>query len=323
MNPNKLIFLCGHRKCGTTLLNNLLDNHNQLSVYPTDLTVLYAFYPQYTENDYSVDEKKARLKKVLFDKFENQNWKETVPEMLDLTRLETLFFENIENDFSIKSILESLFDSYCELIDSNPENYVVGKETSIEIYANELYQMFPGCKFIHIIRDPRDNYASLCSGLENWYSKIGDTRETILHSLIERYGLGLKMIPFNKKSIGINNYKTIRFEDLVTDTEGTLRDICCFLDIRYDKSMLKPTICGIPTGGNSFENRTFANVDNKNVNNWRNRIDDFSAKVIEFHFSDFLTEHNYKLEFSESERASSAADYYKWSNYYYHYKERF
>ena len=40
----KIIFLTGHRKYGTTLLSNLLDNVNGLCVYPTDLALLYAYY---------------------------------------------------------------------------------------------------------------------------------------------------------------------------------------------------------------------------------------------------------------------------------------
>jgi hypothetical protein len=320
MNLSKLVFLCGHRKCGTTLLNNLLDNHEQLIVYPTDLTVLYAYYPYYTENNYTSDEKKDRLNKVIF---ENLKSTETVSNKIDLVKFKDLFFEKIKEDFSIKSVIEALFLTFCKIVDYDHGDIVVGKETSIEIYAREIYEMFPNCKFIHIIRDPRDNYASLYSGLKKWYSNMGDTGNTLLHSLLERYGLGLKMIPFNQKSIGSDNYMTIRFEDLVLDTENMLKEICSFINISYDKSMLNPTILGEPTGGNSFENRFFTKVDNENVNNWKNRIDDFPAKVIEFHFKEYLINFDYNIAFPDTDTASAAIEFYKWSNYYYHYKERF
>ena len=41
----KIIFLTGHRKSGTTLLSNLLDNVNGLCVYPTDLTYCMLIIP--------------------------------------------------------------------------------------------------------------------------------------------------------------------------------------------------------------------------------------------------------------------------------------
>ena len=37
------IFICGHRKSGTTLYLNLFDNHNELFTYPHDLNIFYAF----------------------------------------------------------------------------------------------------------------------------------------------------------------------------------------------------------------------------------------------------------------------------------------
>ena len=36
MISNKIIFICGHRKCSTTTFGNLFDNHKDLVVYPTD-----------------------------------------------------------------------------------------------------------------------------------------------------------------------------------------------------------------------------------------------------------------------------------------------
>ena len=38
------IWVFGHRKCGTTLLTNLLDGHNSLINYGSDLRLIYAIY---------------------------------------------------------------------------------------------------------------------------------------------------------------------------------------------------------------------------------------------------------------------------------------
>ena len=45
-----IIFLTGHRKSGTSLLQRLFDNHPDIDVYPTDLTLFYNYFPYYTMN---------------------------------------------------------------------------------------------------------------------------------------------------------------------------------------------------------------------------------------------------------------------------------
>ncbi len=59
------IFLAGHRKSGTSLLHMLFDGHPSLMAYPTDLTVMYAYYPHYTEKLKRDSELRARLNSVL------------------------------------------------------------------------------------------------------------------------------------------------------------------------------------------------------------------------------------------------------------------
>ena len=39
------IFLCGHRKSGTSMFLNLFDNNSEINVFPTDLNLLYAYFP--------------------------------------------------------------------------------------------------------------------------------------------------------------------------------------------------------------------------------------------------------------------------------------
>ena len=57
-----LAFVCGHRKSGTTLLANLLDGHPQLAVYPVDLVLLYAYFPDFIRKHMPIRrERRARL----------------------------------------------------------------------------------------------------------------------------------------------------------------------------------------------------------------------------------------------------------------------
>ena len=55
----KIVFITGSRRSGTTLLLDLLDAHKDLIVFPTDLRLLYAYYPHYCS---SKSQRKRRLK---------------------------------------------------------------------------------------------------------------------------------------------------------------------------------------------------------------------------------------------------------------------
>ena len=61
MKNIKYLFITGHRKSGTTFFCSLLDNHPSLCVYPFDLTILYAYYPQYIKKNIALKKKKKYL----------------------------------------------------------------------------------------------------------------------------------------------------------------------------------------------------------------------------------------------------------------------
>ena len=57
-----IIFLTGHRKSGTSLLHRLFDNHPDIDVYPTDLTIFYKYFPYHTSK---YTNKKYLIKKII------------------------------------------------------------------------------------------------------------------------------------------------------------------------------------------------------------------------------------------------------------------
>ena len=87
--------------------------------------------------------------------------------------------------------------------------------------------------------------------------------------------------------------------------------------------MLVPTVLGGPTRGNNFEDMDMSRVSPVNVGRWQERIDDFQACVIEFYFREYMQKYGYECAFSEIEQSDMACDFYKWSNYHYHYYDHF
>ena len=318
------IFICGHRKCGTTMFHNLFDGHDDLLVYPSDLNLLYAYFPEYLNDKYTNEDRFKRLDVILFKDLELQLKAENVNKNIDILKFKNIFFKKLEfiDLRNIKSIITKLMDSFSELL--GYENRIpVIKETSIEIYSNDILKWFPESKFLHLVRDPRDNYAALKSGVKKYYSKMGEDEKQTLSSLIYRTRLGLKMGLANQELYGNTKYRFVIFNQLVGNTFREVESICEFMDIKFTDKLLTPTRLGSEIKGNNFDGNKFNAITNKNVGRWIERISEEEAKVIEFHLGELMKKFNFNLKYDSSDSATAAAEFYKWENYKYYFSDRF
>ncbi|MCJ8344383.1 sulfotransferase, partial [bacterium] len=213
------IFLCGHRKSGTTLLLSLFDDHPNLNVFPPDSGFWYGYYPRYESDQFSDQEKCQRAINVMIENFKSDlenldSWKKD-QKKFDLNEFINKFKESLPSkDIHPKDVLDSLMKSFFEI--SKFENNKVAwmeKTTSTEIYALEAAKWYKNAKFIHLIRDPRDNFASLKSGWEDRYVDQNDSPERLLQSLLDRGLYGLKLASTNQEVLGNDRYKVIKYED--------------------------------------------------------------------------------------------------------------
>jgi len=318
----KPVFICGHRRSGTTFFLSLLENHPELLVYPTDSGFFYAFYPIYESSNYSNKEKIEQI--VNF----------CIKNMEDI--LTDSFPDNIlkEIDFSVKAfrdefrklakntqctsreLLISVIRAYKEQY-AHPKKPLlwVEKTTSSEIYAADALKWFPHAKFIHVLRDPRDNWASLKSGWEVRFKYQNDTIGRLMHSMIERGKFGFELAVINQKRFGKKKYKIIRYEDLVGNTKSVMEDVCRFLDISLSRKVLTPTICGKAWKGNNYSKTNFKGPSSYNVSRWKERITEQEAKLLEYHFEDFMKKFDYPVFFDLAEKVNAAVEHYKWYNY--------
>jgi hypothetical protein len=315
------VFLCGHRKTGTTLLLNLLDSHPDLSVYPADSGFFFKYYPLCEIENYDDEKKINEMIKTVIGSLEIEFSK------LSSSEINSLGFnlDDFKNDFkniakitdlSPKNMLISLQTAFQNIFHkSSHQKMWVEKTTSTEIYAMDVFSWFQNAKFIHVIRDPRDNWGSLKSGWEKRYKNFNDSPERLLQSLLERGKLGMEFAKNNQEFFGENNYLVIKFEDLTTNPRKVLEIICDFLNIKFDEILLTPTICGILWKGNNFEGKNFSSVSDSNVARWKQRITEHEAKLIEYYYSDIMKYFDYKLEYTAKEQAQAAMKHYKWFNY--------
>jgi len=106
-----------------------------------------------------------------------------------------------------------------------------GEKTPHNIfYVDVIVDMFPGGKFIHVVRDPRAVVQSM--NASSYYSC-----ETVFNALNWR-----RSIRDGRDLLGAlpsDQHLTVRYEDLVREPTPTLRSVCAFLDEAFEASMLR------------------------------------------------------------------------------------
>ena len=319
-----LILLTGHRKSGTTMFHHLFDGHRELCCYPVDLAVLYAYFPHFISEQHSERELRTRLEKIVCDPLELRVANHGI-ENMDMKTFKTDFFARLEgrNIRDPRYVIQAMTNAWRSLVKQNDRLWTVVKETSADIYAAELLKWFPKMRIIHLVRDPRDNYAALKAGVQKYYSQLGEGVKETLASLLHRALVDMRMALLNKSRFGADRYLVLRFEDVAQSTENSMKTAASFIGVKFDPCLLRPTVLGRSTVGNNFEQEQMRSVSTKNINRWRERITPEEAQVIEFHFSGIMEEFGYQTEYSPEQRADAQAEFYKWSNYRYFYKDFF
>lgn len=146
--------------------------------------------------------------------------------------------ENVSKNARGQSIPQLAQKIYDQFLDPHIQNKKVWGEKNIGNigYVNEIRRDFPSAKFIFLIRDPRAIVASVLK--RNWlFSKYQNKPRRYMKSI---FGITSLLLDGEKF---INETKTetdllLKYEDLVLHPDETIQEICNFLSIEFESSML-------------------------------------------------------------------------------------
>jgi Sulfotransferase family len=94
-----------------------------------------------------------------------------------------------------------------------------------------IARALPEARFIHLIRDGRDVALSQ-------RERVIDGETVTMTAMAERWQRRIVAAREGAAEINADAYLEVRYEDLVSDTEGTLRRICEFVELGFDPAML-------------------------------------------------------------------------------------
>ena len=306
------VIISGARRSGTHLLYRLLDEHGSLfnglvEVYLLDY--LYSLAP--CSVDWFIDHFFEAPIDVLLDEIHER-------ELLPVYRGNDIFPGNgipatwsLEFDFdeiefgkridmlrtiaprSVEAIWDCWFDALASILNDNnsfPITVVKSPDYGRSILAAERF--LKTFKALFIIRNPIATLNSMRKLRDNQPHRWELTTLRILEEL-ENYRF------LNETICGIEKRRpesihVIRFEDLLNNTDETMRGVARFLGIEFSENLLRPTLRGDPWEGDSSFG-PIKGVSRDALNNQGSLISSQEHDMVNRCLPDFLARYAYTV----------------------------
>jgi hypothetical protein len=217
VSSDPFLFIVGCGRSGTTLLRAMCNSHPRLAIPPESHFVV------------CLAERHSAPRSFDCSAFLDDLYRD---ERFDLWQLDR---EQVEQSLARSSsadyadAVRQVFGTWAAV--RGKQRY--GDKTPVYVlHIERLASLFPEAVFIHLIRDGRD---VACSFLElGWAATVEDAA---LHWRL-RVTRGRRA----GRKLGPRRYRELRYEDLVDDPEGSLRELCRAIDLAFSPAMLDHTI---------------------------------------------------------------------------------
>ncbi len=204
-------FVVGMNRSGTTLLRMMLDAHPDLTI-PPETHFVPDLIKAAREDDATPESALAAMKSA-------REWGDfgfSDEEML--ARLRAL------DEIKPGPAVRTFYDAYTEQ-QGKPR---WGEKTPTYVQKMKLIQRaLPETRFVHVIRDGRDVALSVLDRT---------VRDLTAADIARRWQK--KITKAREDSPKLRHYIEIRYEDLILETEPTLRRVCEFIELPWDDALL-------------------------------------------------------------------------------------
>jgi hypothetical protein len=260
-----LVLISQIQRSGGTLLSQLFDGHPQCHAHPYELFIGYPkkmYWPTLDLKDTPASWFKTLFEKPVLRAFEQGYTKYGKGIEEDLEIFPFVFLPSLQkaifNDCvaakpigSARDIFNCYMTSYFNAWLDNQNLY--GKKKRLitafvprmgmdEANLQRFFGTYPDGKLLSIIRDPKSWWVSARKHKPAVY---GD-----LEKALDLWIASTEAVLAARRSYG-SSVKVLKFEDLVTDTEGTMRGVAGFLNLDFHDCLLTPTFNGFPIKADS------------------------------------------------------------------------
>lgn len=224
---DKPIFIVGAPRSGTTLFQYILRSHPNISL-PTGES--HFFIPLYRNAASFGDLSKVQyIRKVLEAMYaQSADFLDTDIHGIkfDIDQLSDEFQKESRN--TIEKIISGLFEKNAA---GEGKTRWGDKTPYYVLHMKTILKMFPGAQFIHLIRDGRDCAISILKRKHDFgvYNTFFAAKYWEVYVELGRE---------TGKHLGDNIYHEIRYEDLLDNPTGIMKEVCSFLNEPYNDSLV-------------------------------------------------------------------------------------
>jgi hypothetical protein len=212
-----------------------------------------------------------------------------------------LDFERIEQQLqpgntSYPGLFRLLWEQYAEKMGKPRWG---DKSLNTERYADTIFRVYPNAKILHIVRDPRDRYASALKRWKIIRGGVGSGTATWLLS-VWLGARNLRKFP--------DRYRIIRYETLARQPEETMREICAFIGEEYlpEVLLMNGAESFREEGGNSsFEQHEPGAISARSIGRYRKYLSPQATLFIQQFARREMLAHNYQPDSIELQMEES------------------
>lgn len=270
-------FIVGMPRSGTSLLRLCLNAHPLLGA--PDETHYFNRFWRREKNDEKLTANRQRGLK-LAEKF------------LAHTRVMMNDFDEEDLKAIHQKIIQSPQITHPVIFEAMMHYYIqkVGKQTWGEktpahlFFIDPIKKYYPQAKIIHIVRDPRDVSLS-------WINSSFNRGNTVYHALRWRISMatGKKLSEKYK-----NDYLEIKYEELLTQPEETLKKVCTFINVTYDPKMKDSHQFNQRYDQHKNHHKLTQPIQTSNYNKWKKKMSPQDARVFDVIIGQTLVDKGYE-----------------------------
>jgi len=275
-----MVFILGKGRSGTSLLQNMLDAHPAI-IGPQESKFVVLLYPRF-----------SHIKK----------WKKSdILLFVECLYMEPLFanlWHIDKNELTKKLLSVKDFADYsvlCKIVyyqlRKGRENVLLisDKNPQYVLFIDTLLKIFPEARFVHIVREPRDNIYSHIVSFNDKNPVFRAYQWLEFNKIVER-----------KKAAMQGRFFSVKYENLVSNPEAIMRSLSEFLGIPFSSEMARNKDAAVMNEqlaksemrkeGSRIHKELLRPVNTSNIGKWKNGMSEYARFITETITSEFAKE---------------------------------
>lgn len=279
-----MIFIVGVGRSGTTLLRTMMDTSSE-AIFPPESRLIIHLKKKYIhKTNWSIHLVDEFLEDLYKEKKFVYGWQ------VDRQKLRAYILSFPLEKIRFRTLVKMIYISFSSNFEKDKIKLIGDKNPAYSMFVEELIEVFPAAKFIHIVRDYRDNILSRkkitlrqnVANLAVWWR--------FCNTLIER-----------SKKENPEKFYTLRYVDLVEDPENKMRKIFTYSRLKFDRNVLRyhENLEEKLDDQNldiikAIHPNLFNEINTNSVGKWKNELSQSELDVITYILGDYGKTYNYE-----------------------------